>query len=141
MKLEFDLCPTFLVGMSVKVMIFTHPLNLEVKSLLVHTDREREAYYLNPQKSDKSVQLLQGGWNWDGVVRFPNPLVFGSQSQSQAGTLSRMGGQCLLVATEKISNAGADFSNLGPLAISHTAHPRSVFPLGRLAHPGNILVS
>ena len=27
MKLEFDLCPTFLVGMSVKVMIFTQPLD------------------------------------------------------------------------------------------------------------------
>ena len=96
-------------------MIFTHPLNLEVKSLLVHTDREREAYYLNPQKSDKSVQLLQGGWNWDGVVRFPNPLVFGSQSQSQAGTLSRMGGQCLLVATEKIQMLEQTSLTWGPL--------------------------
>ena len=58
MKLEFDLCPTFLVGMSVKVMIFTQPLNLRVKSLLAHADRVREAYSLNPPKSDKFLQLL-----------------------------------------------------------------------------------
>ena len=58
MKLEFDLCPTFLVGMCVKVMIFTQPLNLRVKSLLAHADRVREAYSLNPPKSDKFLQLL-----------------------------------------------------------------------------------
>ena len=88
-------------------MIFTHPLNLEVKSLLVHTDRVREAYNLNPPKSDKSLQLL-----------------LEVKAKVKRGPCLGWGGNVC--------------SNLGPLAISHTAHPRSVFPLGRLAHPGNI---